>query len=131
MSSARQSKTNPGVRRAPRWVLLGILLTCWLLGCQVLFGGVTVNPVSETDAECTPGESRCNGEYLLACDSLDTGWSLKSTCASGDLCNAKGKRCSVCKDGDFRCSGVERQQCDSDGNGWHRGETLRRAEPVQ
>jgi len=77
------------LRRAPRWLLFSVLLTWLLLGCQVLFGGVTVNPVSGADAECTPGESRCNGEYLLSCDAVDTGWSLKSTCASGDRCDAK------------------------------------------
>ena len=122
-ASESQPYSRSSGRRAPRWVLFAILLTWLLLGCQVLFGGVTVNPASTTDAECALGEFRCNGEYLLSCDAVDTGWSLKSTCASGDLCDAKDKRCSVCKDGDFRCSGAERQQCNSDGNGWHTVET--------
>lgn len=111
------------LRRASHWLLFSVLLTWLLFGCQVLFGGVTVKPVSDTDAECKPGETRCNGEYLLTCASADAGWSLTDTCVSGDLCNAKDKRCSVCKDGDFRCSGAAREQCDADGNGWHTVET--------
>jgi len=121
--SAKRLERSEKVRRAPRWLLFSMLFTWLLFGCQVLFGGVTVNPVSSEDAECNPGDSRCNGEYLLSCDTAETGWTLKSTCASGDLCDAKNKRCSVCKDGNFRCSGAERQQCDSDGKGWHKVET--------
>ena len=117
------SKAGSAVRRAPRWALLGIVVALMLLGCQVLFGGVTVEQANATDAACNLGDLRCNGEYLLSCAGLETGWSLKDTCASGDLCDAKDGRCSVCKDGDFRCSGVDRQQCTSDGSGWKTIET--------
>ena len=121
--SATSPKARSSVRRAPRWLLFAVLLTWLLFGCQVLFGGVTVGPAGASDAECNLGDSRCNGEYLLSCDAVDTGWTLKDTCASGDLCDAKDKRCSICKDGDFRCSGLQRQQCLSDGSGWKTVET--------
>lgn len=100
-----------------RLLLSWSVLSCWLLlGCQVLFGGVEVHQSSAAGAECTFGDTRCNGEYLLTCGSKDTGWMLKDTCASGDLCDAKQQRCSVCKDGDYRCLGVARQRCVSDGS---------------
>jgi hypothetical protein len=105
--------------RVPRWGAGSLLLVWFVLGCQVLFGGVTVTTNdTNDDAECNVGDSRCNGEYLLSCDSQATGWALKKTCASGDLCDAKDKRCSVCNDGDFRCSGADRQQCSADGSEW-------------
>ncbi|MEO8920115.1 MAG: hypothetical protein ABI488_22035 [Polyangiaceae bacterium] len=90
-----------------------------MLGCQVLFGGVEVTRKgSSAPDSCLPGDFRCNGEYLLTCGSEDTGWMLKDSCASQELCNAKNKACSVCRDGDFRCSGAEREQCASDGASW-------------
>ncbi len=101
-----------------RLTLWSVLLVWLALGCQVLFGGVTVTRSSGSDATCKLGEYRCNGEYLLACDAADTGWSLKDTCASGALCDAKGKHCSVCKDGDSRCNGADREQCAADGGAW-------------
>jgi len=83
-----------------RRLLIWSMLLVWLaLGCQVLFGEVTVKRRDGSDATCKVGDYRCNGEYLLACDSAATGWSLKDTCASGALCDAKGKHCAVCKDG--------------------------------
>ena len=103
----------------PRRLSVWSVLLVWLaLGCQALFGSVTVTRSSGSDANCTVGEYRCNGEYLLACDSAATGWSLKATCGSGALCDAKAKHCAVCKDGDFRCSGADRQQCETDGSAW-------------
>ena len=103
---------------ARRLSLWSVLLVWLALGCQALFGSVTVTRGSDSDANCTVGEYRCNGEYLLACDSAATGWSQKATCGSGALCDAKAKHCTVCKDGDFRCSGADRQQCATDGMSW-------------
>ena len=104
------------VRRLSLWSALLLWLA---LGFQVLFGDVTVTRKNGSGTTCNVGEYRCNGEYLLVCGSGDTGWSLEATCASGALCDAKGKHCSVCKDGDSRCKGAERQQCAADGKAWN------------
>ena len=117
-SVGRAPRSTREISLLRRLTLWSILLVWLALGCQALFGGVTVTRDTGSAATCTVGEYRCNGEYLLSCDSADTGWSLKDTCASGALCDAKGKHCSVCKDGDHRCNGADRQQCAPDGGAW-------------
>jgi hypothetical protein len=105
---------------------LHALVACWfaalfIAGCQLVVGDFKVQSsgASASDSECSGGSGyRCNGEYLLTCGGEGTGWVLKQTCASADLCDSKDKQCRICSPGSQRCDGASRQECNSDGSAW-------------
>lgn len=105
-------------------VLLLLFPLAVLFGCQLVFGDVDIAdpPRSGDDPVenglCTPGQYRCNREYLLSCSSADTGWTLVTTCPTADRCDSRNKRCVVCVQGQERCNEARREACSPDGSGW-------------
>jgi len=61
-----------------------------------------------------------NGQ-LMVCNSSQTGWDVKATCGSQELCDAAKKACLTCVPGQYRCRPSDPrilERCKADGQGW-------------
>ncbi|MFZ5893710.1 MAG: hypothetical protein ACOY0T_21795 [Myxococcota bacterium] len=106
-------------RPAKPWLVVLLSTLFCVLGCHMVFGGFEEGSNAGATGLCDKGAARCNDEYLLSCNSQQTAWVRKDTCASKEQCDSKSGSCLVCPKADaLRCNGSKLEACNSKRTSW-------------
>jgi hypothetical protein len=105
-------------------LLLGLVATALLLAsCHKLSDEYEIAP-NESDPNagdglCTPGQWKCNREFLLEC-TADRKFVTRDICPTANQCDQNAKVCTVCpQEGARRCNGAKREVCGANRASWN------------